>query len=248
MKRLLQFADIFRTIKYLGIFQSISYFFFKNKKNKKLKFKVKNYKNNFTIRCGTSDPWVFDMNILREEYKGFIQKSPKTILDGGANIGGASRYWHKQYPEATIIAVEPDPENFEILTENTSEISKISCVQGGIWSSDTKLSFENDKAWKYSLQVVEDNINGKIQAYSIPSLMEKFNWDFIDVLKLDVEGSEVEILSKNTEPWIDKIGTLILELHPDIDYRCSRILFKAFSNRDFILKWRGENLILIFKS
>lgn len=238
---------IFRTIRYPGVFQTISFYFFQNKPNKKLNLRLKGYKNNFTIRCGTSDPWVFDMNILREEYKSFITKPPKTILDGGANIGGASRYWNKQYPEASIIALEPDPENFEVLIANTSEINKITCVKGAIWSSNTKLSFENDKAWKYALQVIEDEANGKIQAYSIPCIMEKFGWDFIDVLKLDVEGSEVEILSKNTEQWIDKIGTLILELHPDIDDRCARILFKAFSNRDFNLKWKGENLVLIFK-
>ncbi len=73
-------------------------------------------------------------------------------------------------------------------------------------------------------------------------------WDFIDILKLDIEGSEVEILSKHSELWVEKIGMLIIELHPSLDEKCARVLFEAFSNKDFNLQWSGENLALIFKN
>jgi len=52
------------------------------------------------------------MNIIREEYKVFMPiDSPKTILDAGANIGTASRFFSNQFPDAKIIAIEPDSEN-----------------------------------------------------------------------------------------------------------------------------------------
>ncbi len=246
MKKILALVDFYRFIKYLGLIQTLKFYSIKNKTGKSLTLRVKNYKNKFLLRGGTSDFWVFEMNIVREEYKNFIAQPPKTILDGGANIGTASRYWNKCYPEAQIIAVEPDPDNFLSLQSNIEHIKEISSIHAGIWSRDTKLSILNDKAWKYSIRVVEDDTNGSIQAFSIPTLMERFGWDFIDVLKLDVEGSEVEILAKNAHLWKNKVGILILELHPEMDITCSRVLFKTFCENDFILKWRGENIVLIF--
>ena len=41
---------------------------------------------------------------------------------------------------------------------------------------------------------------------------------------------------------------LIIELHPSLDEKCARVLFEAFSNKDFNLQWSGENLALIFKN
>lgn len=244
MKKLYTIISLLRIISAIGPIQAIKFYLYKNKKGKSIQLNVRGYKNKFNLRGGTSDAWVFDMNILRQEYKGFVKSPPKTILDGGANIGTASMYWHNLYPEAQIVSVEPDTDNFQILTSNTKSINNISCLQGGIWSSETMLSFKNDEDWKYALKVFEDKQSGHIKAYSIPSIMKKYGWDFIDVLKLDVEGSEVEILSVNMEEWIDKIGMLILELHPDIDLRCTRVLFQAFSNKDFSLRWSGENLII----
>jgi hypothetical protein len=74
--------------------------------------------------------------------------------------------------------------------------------------------------------------------------MEERGWDWIDVVKLDVEGSEVSILSPQNCRWINKIGTLIIEVHQDIAPESSRVLFQAFAEQDFRLSWRGENLVL----
>jgi len=189
------------------------------------------------------------MNIIREEYKMFMPiDSPKTILDAGANIGTASRFFSNQFPEAKIIAIEPDSENYEILIKNTQNNKNIQCLKEGLWSSDTKLSIVNDDEWKYAIRVKEDALEGKINAFSIPGVMKMQGWDFIDILKLDIEGSEVEILSKHLELWVDKIGMLIIELHPGLDEKCSRVLFEAFSNKDFNLQCSDENLALIFKN
>ena len=247
MRHLHILINFIRVFKYLGLFQILK--FYTLQKNKTSQFKIKNYKNIFFLRGATSDSWVFDMNIIREEYKVFMPiASPKTILDAGANIGTASRFFSNQFPDAKIIAIEPDSENYEILIKNTQNNKNIQCLKGGLWSSDTKLSIVNDNEWKYAIRVKEDVLEGKINAFSIHGVMKMQGWDFIDILKLDIEGSEVEILSKHLELWVDKIGMLIIELHPGLDEKCTRVLFEAFSNKDFSLKWSGENLALIFKN
>jgi hypothetical protein len=94
---------------------------------------------------------------------------------------------------------------------------------------------------KYAVRVIEDE-NGSIQAHSVNSIMEERGWDWIDIVKLDVEGSEVEILSGADLGWINRIGTLIVEIHQDFAPDSARVLFKAFAEQNFHLSWRGENL------
>lgn len=239
--------DLFRLVKFLGVKQTIKYLRLKDKKDKLFTLKVKHYKEEFTLRGGTSDAWVFDMNIIRKEYSFFkSNREVKTILDAGANIGTGSRYFNNRYPNAEIVAVEPADDNFKILQKNTAQLPSITCLHAGVWSKNTKLKIINDSDWKYALRVQEDPINGNIQAYSIDGIMEKMGWDFIDLLKVDIEGSEMEILTNSLDAWAYKVGILIIELHPAIDSKGAGVLFKAFADRNFDLKYRGENIVLIF--
>jgi predicted O-methyltransferase YrrM len=53
------------------------------------------------------------------------------ILDCGANIGLSSIWFARKYPRATVIAVEPESENFRMLTMNTAEYAR-ACHQVNI--------------------------------------------------------------------------------------------------------------------
>lgn len=47
------------------------------------------------------------------------------IIDAGAYIGSASLAFHRLFPRARILALEPDPENLRVLHKNMSEIPEI---------------------------------------------------------------------------------------------------------------------------
>ena len=60
-----------------------------------------------------------------------VDPSPDWIIDAGANTGMASVYFAKWYPHAKIVAIEPDPHNFELLQRNTSRYGiQVACIQG----------------------------------------------------------------------------------------------------------------------
>lgn len=244
MKFLLEIVSILRVIRRVGFWQAFILLFRSPKSNKEFLIDIKGFSRPVTIRGSSSDPWVLNQILICHEYAGFIELEPKRILDGGANIGLASLYWSSCFPDAEIVAVEPDPENFRILTKNTEHLANVTPIQGGLWSKETKLHIQSESAEKYAISVVEDECNGTINAYDIPSIMRFQGWDYIDVVKLDVEGAEVSILAENSHLWINKINILIIELHQDIDQRAAKVLFKAFSDQDFFLRWRGENLVL----
>ena len=63
--------------------------------------------------------------LLSSEY-GFLLglEDVTTVLDIGANIGTTSVLLLNAYPEATVIAVEPDQGNFDVLNENLRPYGK----------------------------------------------------------------------------------------------------------------------------
>jgi len=49
------------------------------------------------------------------------ENSTPFIIDAGAHIGLVTLYFKKNYPDSEIIAIEPNPESFEILENNMYE-------------------------------------------------------------------------------------------------------------------------------
>src|SRR5947208_4936670 len=71
------------------------------------------------VRRGTSDIWTFDQIFVDHEYRCIDSlQGVTTIIDAGANVGYSSAYFLSRFPEARIIALEPDPENFNALRRN----------------------------------------------------------------------------------------------------------------------------------
>ena len=50
---------------------------------------------------------------------------PKLIVDVGGNVGAAAIWFHHRYPTARIVSYEPSTRAFELLKENTQNISQI---------------------------------------------------------------------------------------------------------------------------
>jgi hypothetical protein len=61
---------------------------------------------------------------------------------------------------------------------------------------------------------------------SVADLMRSFDLDHIDVLKLDIEGSEKEVFEDSAE-WIDRVSAIAIELHDRFKSGCSRAFYAA---------------------
>jgi tRNA G46 methylase TrmB len=69
----------------------------------------------FYLRVPSSDVETFEQIFIRQDYNFDVKKSPKTIVDAGANIGLASLYFASKFPNSNIVAIEPEESNFELL-------------------------------------------------------------------------------------------------------------------------------------
>lgn len=199
------------------------------------------------IRPNTSDFLVFRQIFVQKDYDIFPKEFyPKIIFDCGANIGLSSLYFSEKYPEAKIIAVEPESENFETMKKNIREKKNIKPYKFAIWNKNGFLKIEDSGVgeWGFTTKEVNNEKDSDVEAITIDKLMEINKVKHIDLLKLDIEGAEKEVFEKGYDKWLSKVDTLIIELHDRTKEGCSESFYKAIKSYKFTEEISGENIIL----
>jgi FkbM family methyltransferase len=198
------------------------------------------------LRPNTSDINLFYAIFLRGEYDFNLPAPPKRIIDAGANVGLFAIKIKNRFPEAEIICIEPDPENFELLQRNVAPYKGIVCENKGIWSRNTRLRVvDKYGVGKWALSVEEDSA-GPIESITIPSLLDKHDWGKADLLKMDIEGSEKQLFNHPGLDWLLKVKTIVIELHDRFEPGCAQPFFKAINEYygEYSYDIRAENTIV----
>jgi len=230
--------------KHLSFGEAVS-FYLKMKTGNWNNFKLKKLKYPFAIRDNPYDFATFEEVMLKEEYGIDLSFEPFTIIDGGANIGLTSVFFANKYPGAQIVSIEPETGNFEMLKKNTQSYPNISLLHAGVWNKKVNLAIVDTGKGNNSFTVEELShpTKGSISAISIADIMEEKNWQSVDVLKLDIEGSEKNVFEKNYESWLPLVKVLIVELHDRMTPGCSEAVFSALAHYNFSKEIKGENHI-----
>ena len=170
---------------------------------------------------------------------------PKFIIDGGANIGCTTAYFASRFPDAQIVSLEPESENFHLLLQNTKLYSQVEPLQAAVWKTDGFILVEDKGFGKRGFMVTECDSSRKdaIVSFSTSTLLQKSPDGIIDILKLDIEGSEKEVFSEAFESWLPNCRCVIVELHDRMKEGCSQAVFKAFSKFNFSCEISGGNLV-----
>ncbi len=81
-----------------------------------------------------------------------------------------------------------------------------------------------------------------VRATTVDRIINDFELDKIDILKIDIEGAEREVFD-DTSSWIGKVDALIVELHERIKSGCNRSFYNGSNGFDH--EWtQGENVYL----
>jgi len=173
------------------------------------------------------------------------QKKPPLILDLGAHIGCATIWFKNQFPESRIIAVEPEPENFALLSKNTMGIAGVSTVQGAIasYSGTGYLHDPKRDTWGYRVAATQTDNESPVKAYTVRSLLKLEPNATPFIAKVDIEGGEGELFARNTA-WAHDFPLLIIELHDWMLVGCSvsRNFWLTVGLGSFDVMMHGENV------
>ncbi|EJL68379.1 FkbM family methyltransferase [Chryseobacterium populi] len=142
-----------------------------------------------------------------------LKKNPEVIVDFGAHIGLTSIYFALKYPNAKIYSVEASPENFQLLKANTASFKNIACFHAAAHFEDGSVNFGTQEL-SYNQKVSESGI--PVQALSVETFMKNNHLQRMDLLKIDIEGAEADLLSKNNS-WLQHIENIIIEIHSPYD-------------------------------
>jgi FkbM family methyltransferase len=217
----------------------------------------------FHYRKGSSDEGVIAQVLKNSDYNfGRLQRgaelsalyrqlttSGKTplIVDAGANIGASAVYFHHSFPEAQLIAIEPERGNFDLLRVNTERLP-VECVQAALASSAGTFGVVDPGKghWGYRTVAGVDKAVHAVQSVMLNDIYASHADTVPFIAKIDIEGGESDLFAANTE-WVDHTPIIIIELHDWMMPRAanSRAFLQCIAgrNRDFV--YIGENIFSI---
>lgn len=203
------------------------------------------------LRLRTSDISVLSQVFVIGEYSMEFRISPRVIVDAGANIGLTSVFYANKYPQARILAIEPELSNYEILQKNVAPYSKIVPIRAGLWKDNTNLYVVDPGLGKYGFQTVDhfqldrpENTES-VPGVTIEKLMADYELEHIDILKVDIEGAEKEVF-ESASLWINRVGVVEVEMHDRQKTGCSRAVYGATVDFDYEFR-KGETVFLVRK-
>jgi FkbM family methyltransferase len=159
------------------------------------------------------------------------------IIDAGGYIGTAAISFTKKYPSATIVTLEPNTANYRLLVRNTAGWPNIVAMDKAL-TPEPGVSTLYDRgtgAWGFTLiEKAADRTTSpieQVQCITLDQIIEQIGTDGVDILKIDIEGGEHSLLSRNIG-WIDKTNGICIELHDRIVPGCSEIWQAAMAGRN----------------
>jgi len=178
------------------------------------------------LRRGTTDFKVFDEIFLEQAYAPCVaglpaNLGPVTLIDLGANIGLSVLFLTRALEVVEIIAVEPDPDNFRLLTENLRRAGLTNRsialrAFAGAEIAYAELHDSGNGAWGMRMGALSDTGIPVLPLTGIVGLAKKSSAKAHPpiLLKCDIEGGERQLFL-HIRDWDHLIRYIFLELHTE---------------------------------
>jgi FkbM family methyltransferase len=168
---------------------------------------------NFRFIDSASFIFMYD-EIFKKKIYAFSCTEPKPyIIDCGANIGLSILYFKSLFPEANIVAFEPDPKVYQVLQENIARLSDVVLRERALWSEETSMEFFSEGADGGSLNEGSASV-GKVEI--LTERLSTYITGKVDFLKIDIEGAELTVLAE-CESKLHLVQNMFIEYHSFVE-------------------------------
>lgn len=143
---------------------------------------------------------ILDEIYVKGVYEPILRgRSGLVILDCGANLGLFSTY-AVEFAK-TIIAIEPSSEIYEYLVKNTQEYPQVKTMKVAVGAENGSLElFSSDSnltMFSSTKTGVHSDKSEKVQKMGLQTILDFHSLTHVDFMKLDIEGSEFEVLASD---------------------------------------------------
>lgn len=179
-------------------------------------FSVPSLEHPFWVRHLSSDTSELVHTVFRQTYGQWLpERSPRWILDLGANIGDTAAWYLSRFPSARLVAVEPDPGNYSMACRNLKPYGvRAIVINAAVWPTDGRVTLlASDKPSGSRVRARGHGEEITCSAISIPTLMHQYDIAEIDLLKCDIEEAETALFGENPDPWLSKTHHICIEIH-----------------------------------
>ncbi|MET0313599.1 MAG: FkbM family methyltransferase [Hansschlegelia sp.] len=200
-------------------------------------------------RDNATDLRVIKSSMMRGEFdiiQRLVTSTPnKFIIDAGGYIGTASIMLAQMFPDSVIVCVEPSSSNYAVMKQNVRRFPNVIPLNAALVGVSRDLHLFDRRTGPWGFTVVEkptdkatvDTIE-TVKGLTVPEIMERFGAKGVDVLKVDIEGGELELFQNSSE-WVDRVGAILVELHDRIVPGCTEVFDKKTAGMKPMLT-RGE--------
>lgn len=155
-----------------------------------------------------------------------LSRENAVVFDVGANIGTFGVFLHSLNGnrDYRLYAFEPFEGNLDLAKKNFERngLKNYHLLPQAVSGKNGKVQF--DVSGAFDAHKINHNLSGGIEVESVTlsHFCRQNNIAFIDVLKMDIEGSEFEILAADGDFICQNVGVLLMEYHlseshPNID-------------------------------
>ena len=157
------------------------------------------------------------------------------IVDAGANIGVAALWLASRYSAARLHCFEPESRSFGLLQHNLRQLPNARCERAALGAEKGEISlFVSATGSVHSVFAIGSRAGVEIvPCVRLGDYLERNKIERVDLLKVDVEGSELAVL-RGLGEHIERVGVIVGECHERL---VDQVAFYAF------LRQRGFRIV-----
>lgn len=158
--------------------------------------------------------WVL---FYRREYQ--VDPSCRIVVDAGANIGTFSLLAARVAPESRILALEPFPDTRRRLEAHIARNGlgdRVRCLPWALGKSDGTRRMDDSAVPDQSRGLFGEGTADQgvaVEAVRLETFWEREGLDRVDLLKMDIEGSEHEVIHSTPPEVLRRARAIALEYH-----------------------------------
>jgi FkbM family methyltransferase len=172
--------------------------------------KIKFVGFDFLVSDTLSFIWQFKEIFVEEYYRFETNTNTPVIFDCGANVGTSCAFFKHIYPQSRILAFEPNPKITDYLLRNikNNSLENIEVIEKAVWITNSGIELGLDNADASSIHLEKNKT--KVKSVRLKDYLEKE--EVVDMLKMDIEGTEIEVL-KDCRESLTNVKNIFVEFH-----------------------------------